>query len=481
MALEIAILGPVEVRLDGDLLRVPPGKQRALLTLLAVHAPEPVAAEVAADSLWPRTAPSESLRSLQVTVSRLRRSLGSAGAALETTASGYRLALDADAIDARRFETLLHGVAERSTLEAALALWRGRALADVEYESFAQGEIARLEELRLLAQEQLIDVRLSQGEHALVIAELELLAAAHPSREQLIRMLMLALYRSGRQAEALDVYQHSRRRLDEELGLEPTPALQRLQAQILRQDPALEALAPTLDMATLSLGQTVDGPRSVRRAEGEPRYREARGCRCHPRRRSGEARNSPGWRRWRPTRMSSSSASSGRRASARRAWRSSLLRALADGVADGAYFVSLAALTSADDVPSTIARAFGVAEVAGGRSDDAVVAHCATRAMLLVLDNFEHVIDAALFVSDLLAAAPRLTVIVTSREPLHIRAEHVFTLAPLAVPSVTATQEVIPRRRAGAGALFGRREGAPARLPTRGHRRARGVRHLPAP
>ena len=124
MALQIAILGPVEGRVDGDVLRVPPGKQRALLALLAVHAPEPVAAEVVAEALWPLAAPSEAVRSVQVTVSRLRRSLGSAGAALETTASGYRLAVDSDAIDGRRFEALVRGAPGRSALEAALAVAR---------------------------------------------------------------------------------------------------------------------------------------------------------------------------------------------------------------------------------------------------------------------------------------------------------------------------------------------------------------------
>ena len=150
------------------------------------------------------------MRSLQVTVSRLRRSLGAAGAALETVASGYRLAVEADAIDARRFETLIDAAraarvegdaaAARRLLDDALALWRGPALADVGFESFAQGEIARLEELRVAALEERIDARLSQGEHALVVAELEQLSAEHPSRERLVGLLMLALYRCGRQS-----------------------------------------------------------------------------------------------------------------------------------------------------------------------------------------------------------------------------------------------------------------------------------------
>jgi DNA-binding SARP family transcriptional activator len=253
VALQIAILGSVEPRVDGDVVDVPAGKQRALLTLLAMRAPHPVAAESAADALWPRAAPAEAIRSVQVTVSRLRRSLGSAGSALETVASGYRLVIEPDAIDARRFETLIgsaqaerregDGATARRLLDDALALWRGRPLADVAFESFAQGEIARLEELRLVAFEERIDARPAAGEHALVVGELEHLAAEHPSRERLISLLMLALYRSGRQTDALELYTQTRRRLDTELGLEPSSQLRGLEEAILRQDPSLEARA----------------------------------------------------------------------------------------------------------------------------------------------------------------------------------------------------------------------------------------------
>ncbi len=231
---------------------MPAGKQRALLMWLAMRAPRPVSAESAAEALWPAPPPAEAMRSLQVTVSRLRRSLGAAGSALETVASGYRLAVEADAIDARRFETLVDAAraarvggdaaAARRLLDDALGLWRGPALADVGFESFAQGEIARLEELRVAALEERIDARLAEGEHALVVAELEQLSAEHPSRERLVGLLMLALYRCGRQTDALEVYTRGRLRLDEELGLEPSPELQRLQEAILRHDPSLEAL-----------------------------------------------------------------------------------------------------------------------------------------------------------------------------------------------------------------------------------------------
>jgi DNA-binding SARP family transcriptional activator/tetratricopeptide (TPR) repeat protein len=253
MALQVAILGSVEPRMNGTLVAVPAGKQRALLTLLALHAPQAVSAESAADSLWPRAAPAEALRSLQVTMSRLRRTLGDGGSALATVPSGYRLAVEADAIDARRFETLIGSAraarvegdpaTARRLLDDALALWRGPALADVEFESFAQGEIARLEELRLAALEERLDARLSAGEHPLVVPELEQLTAEHPSRERLVGLLMLALYRCGRQADALEAYTRNRRRLDAELGLDPSAQLRHLEAAILRQDPSLDAQA----------------------------------------------------------------------------------------------------------------------------------------------------------------------------------------------------------------------------------------------
>ena len=259
---------------------MPAGRQRALLCLLAVRAPHPVAAEAAAEALWPEAPPAEATRSLQVTVSRLRRSLAAAGAPVETLASGYRLAVADDAIDARRFEALVERAratrahdapAARRLLDDALALWRGPALADAAFESFAQGEIARLEELRLVALEERLDVRLAAGEAALVVGELEQLAAEHPSRERLLGLLMLALYRCGRQADALEAYTRARRRLDEELGLEPSAELQQLQGAILRQDASLAAPgaeeAPPEGVLTM-LFTDIEGSTRMARAAG---------------------------------------------------------------------------------------------------------------------------------------------------------------------------------------------------------------------
>jgi predicted ATPase/DNA-binding SARP family transcriptional activator len=418
MALQIAILGSVEPRLNGQVVGVPAGKQRALLTWLAIRAPQPVSAEAAAEALWPRAAPAEALRSLQVTVSRLRRSLGAAGSVLETVTSGYRLAVEADAIDARRFETLVDearaarvggdGAAARRLLDEALGLWRGPALADVGFESFAQAEIARLQELRLAALEERIDVRLAEGEHALVVAELEQLSAEHPSRERLVGLLMLALYRCGRQSDALEVYTCGRLRLDEELGLDPSPELQRLQQAILRHDPSLATSRPSRRPAppaappTPTVGRERDLA-ALAAALSENRLVTLTGP-------GGVGK----------TRLAIEAA-----------------RALADRYPAGVYVAWLAPVAHAGDMPAALAAAVDVASQPGEHPQDALVRRLGGAGTLLVADNLEHVLEAAPLLADLLAACPQLGILGTSREPLRLRGERCVPVDPLAVPDGT--------------------------------------------
>jgi YVTN family beta-propeller protein len=247
--MEFRILGPIEVTEAGRSVALGPAKQRALLAALLVHANEAVSTERLIDELWGEGPPAKAAKSVQVYVSQLRKALGDGR--LETSGRGYLLHVPVGTLDAERFQTLLAegrealagGEASRAaeTLGAALALWRGPALSDVAYEPFAQAEIARLEELRLAALEERIEADLALGRHADLVAELEGLVRAEPLRERLRAQLMLALYRSGRQADALDVYQESRRVLVEELGLEPSRRLQELERAILTQDEALEA------------------------------------------------------------------------------------------------------------------------------------------------------------------------------------------------------------------------------------------------
>jgi DNA-binding SARP family transcriptional activator len=269
MPMEFRILGPLEV-LDGDApVKLPGPKQRSLLAMLVLHANEVVSSDRLIDELWPGEPPESGAAALQASVSRLRKSLGGGARRLETVAPGYVLHLDSQELDLRRFEQLV-GEAERDEpaeaaerLRAALALWRGSPLADFAYEPFAQAAIGRLEELRLLALERRIDADLLSGRDAELVPELESLVAQHPLREGLREKLMVALYRAGRQAEALESYRSARRALVEGLGIEPGPALQELEKAILRQDPSLElAQAPPSirSMLTAALGEAALEP-----------------------------------------------------------------------------------------------------------------------------------------------------------------------------------------------------------------------------
>jgi DNA-binding SARP family transcriptional activator/streptogramin lyase len=237
---EFRLLGPVEVRVEEGPLRLPGGKQRALLALLLLHANSPVSAERLIDGLWGEDVPPTAAASLQNQISRLRKILGAER--VKTTPHGYVLRVEQGELDLHRFEALLERAREAEPAERvellgqALALWRGRALEDVEDEVSARGEALRLEELRLVAVEERIDAELALGRHAAVLPGLEALVAAHPLRERVRAQHVLALYRAGRQVEALDEYRAFRRRLDEELGLEPSPAMRRLEQAILAHD-----------------------------------------------------------------------------------------------------------------------------------------------------------------------------------------------------------------------------------------------------
>ena len=244
--MQFRILGPLEVFDDGREVRLAGASQRALLALLLLHPNEVVSSDRLIDELWDAAPPASGVTALQVRVSQLRKALGSAAERLETKPPGYVLRVGPEELDLDRFTRLLDQAdgAEPSVaahkLREALALWRGPALADFAYESFAQASIGRVEELRLAAVERRIDADLSLGRHAQLVGELETLIAEHPLQERLRGQLILALYRSGRQADALEAYQATRRALVEALGIEPSPAVQALQRAILRQDAELD-------------------------------------------------------------------------------------------------------------------------------------------------------------------------------------------------------------------------------------------------
>jgi DNA-binding SARP family transcriptional activator/ABC-type transport system substrate-binding protein/outer membrane protein assembly factor BamB len=246
---EFHLLGPLEVLSDGEPLALGGAKQRALLAILLLHANEVVSRDRLIDELWGESAPDTASHSLDVRMSRLRKAF-EPHEPLVTRSGGYVLEVAPESVDVQRFERLLEegrqanaaGEHEKAlnALESALGLWRGGAFADLAYEAFARTEIERLEELRLVAIEERIEAELALGHHDTLVPELEALTSSHALRERMRGQLMLALYRAGRQAEALRVYGETRKRLVEELGIEPGQALRDLEQAILRQDPALD-------------------------------------------------------------------------------------------------------------------------------------------------------------------------------------------------------------------------------------------------
>jgi DNA-binding SARP family transcriptional activator/ABC-type glycerol-3-phosphate transport system substrate-binding protein len=254
--MEFRVLGSLEVVDDGRTVVVASPRERALLALLVIHANRALSWERVLDELWGDEPPASGAKTVAFHVYKLREALerdrrgGGAARVIVTEPAGYVLRVDEDAIDARRFERLAAEGRElladdargaRDHLRAALALWRGEPFDDLAYEAFVQPEVRRLGDLRLGALEDRIAADLACGAHAAVVGELPGLVAENPLRERMRGQLMTALYRAGRQADALRVYGEGRRVLSEELGIDPSPELQQLEAWILRQDPRLDA------------------------------------------------------------------------------------------------------------------------------------------------------------------------------------------------------------------------------------------------
>jgi predicted ATPase/DNA-binding SARP family transcriptional activator len=474
--MEFRILGPLEVHGEPGVIAPAPGKQRALLALLLLHRNEPVSAERLMLALWGEEAPPAAVKRLHVHVSRLRTALGDPELVTRTPA-GYRLHVRPGELDSERFERLADkgrallaaGEPDRAAdaLGEALALWRGPPLADVALQAFAQADIAQLEEQRLAALEARVAADLDLGRHAELVAELRRLVAEHPWRERLHAQLMLALYRTGRQADALDAYGRARQTLVAEIGAEPGPELRRLQQAILNQDPALE-LVPSADDLPRYVDQQraamdeCERPMPVPRRAQDHGLPDGTGESAVPRAGVG----SP----WLPLRATPTL---GReqdmaRLSALVEDRQTrlitivgpggvgkthlaveLVHALAGAFSDGAHFVSLAPLGRPQEVGSAIARALHLQLDPRHSVEQLLVQYCAQHELLLVLDNFEHVLDAADLVVDLLGG-PEPKVVVTSRERLHVRAERVFALAPLAV---SAPDSAAPPERGCAPAI----------------------------
>ncbi|NGO71726.1 BTAD domain-containing putative transcriptional regulator [Streptomyces boncukensis] len=425
-----SVLGPLTARTRaGHTVDVPEAKVRALLAALLVHAGQPVSADRLVDDLWGGRPPGNPAGALQTKISRLRRALAraepGAEALVESRPPGYLLRIGPGDVDSHRFADLTataYGTEDPRTradlLTEALELWTGEAFAGLGDLEFLRAAAERLAEQRLTALEALAETRLEMGQHHMLAGELDELSARHPLRERLRAVQLRALYRAGRQAEALSVYDELRKRLADELGVDPSPELAALHQAILEHDAALQAppasperrygepAVPLTDLigrkeAVPALGEllathrlvTLTGPGGV----GKTRLAEEAAGRA------------------------------------------------ADAYPDGVRVVGLAGST---EVAEQLSAALGVREEGALGLEDAL----RSRRLLLLLDNCEHVVDSAAdVVRRVLAAAPGLSVLATSREPLGLAAEVVWTVPPL---SQADAEELFAARAAAAAPGF---------------------------
>jgi len=429
--MQFRLLGPLQVLGDGAPLSLGQPKQRALLACLLLRRGRFVSREELIEAIWGQRPPRSAVGSLHVYVHGLRRLLGAER--IEARGTAYRIRLEPGELDVECFEELVEqargALAGRapdraaSSLEAALELWRGAALADLPPELLA-AERAHLDELRLSALELQIDADLERGEHDRVIARLAPLLAEHPFRERLREQQILALYRAGRQKEALDAYRGARNVLVDELGIEPGPRLRELEAAILRQESALAAPGPappapagaTVELRSVALPAAPSRliGREAELAEVDSLFAEEQ------------------------TRLVTLTGPGG-------IGKTRLALAVADRLArrlpGGARFIDLSAAPDPDLLLPIIA---GELDVPAAQSPlDAIADHLRSDRMLLVLDNLERLLPAATALADLLAAAPELLILATSRAPLRLRAEYEYPVPPLAPPGPGAGFEQI--------------------------------------
>jgi predicted ATPase/DNA-binding SARP family transcriptional activator len=410
---QFSLLGPLSVSSDGAPIALGGQKRRALLAVLLLEANQIVSRDRLIDALWGEDPPETARNTIQVYISQLRKLLPDG--ALETAPPGYRLVIEADTVDLFEFMRLSEegrtalraadAAGAADALRAALALWRGAPLADLPWEPFAQAEIVRLEELRLAALEDRIEADLALGRHGQLVGELERLVAEQPFRERLREQLMLALYRSGRQADALAVYQRARRTLVDELGIEPGESVRQLERAILAHDPALNVPQA--------------GPTSPRRAPTPPTPLLGR---------EGELAALADLVRRDDARLVTLTGTGG---IGKTRLALELVRRLAPEFRHGSAVASIATLREPTLLAGKILEALGIPEV-GPNAEEEAMRVLADSELLLLIDNFEQVLPAAGSIARLLESAPALKVIVTSRAPLRVAAEREFPVPPLA-------------------------------------------------
>ncbi|HEU4347295.1 MAG TPA: BTAD domain-containing putative transcriptional regulator, partial [Actinoplanes sp.] len=422
--MEFRILGPLEIVVDGTVRTLPAGGERAVLELLLLNTGRVVPASALVDALWGEHLPANAGNALQGRISRLRRALADAGlpdALVTTRRPGYLADVDPQRVDAHRYIGIVQDARRRADQNApveairlydeGLALWRGDPLAEFSAEEWARAEINRLTSLRMAAIEERNNQRLSLGHHAELVAELEDLTARYPLQERLHGQLMLALYRSGRQADALAAYQRLRQTLDEELGLEPSAELRALEQAILRQDAKLSAPARVRPTAQHNL------PTRLTSFIG----------------RGGELNEIHGLLR--ESRLVTLTGPGG-------AGKTSLaIEAAAhitDRYSDGVWLIRLAGVTDPTHVAQAVADTLAVPD-GSGTVEDRLIRFLRERTCLLLVDNCEHLVDAsAVLIERLLVTCDQVRVLATSREPLAVPGEVQLAVPPLDTPPVNA-------------------------------------------
>jgi predicted ATPase/DNA-binding SARP family transcriptional activator len=445
---EFRILGSVEVSDGGQVKDLGGLRERTLLARLLLSAGQVVSADRLAEDLWAGEPPPHCMATLRVYISRLRRALGSGSGAVATHPPGYRIVLQDGELDAHQFDGLVAAArddmaaarpeAAAARLREALALWRGPALSDVADFGFAQADVIRLEEARLAAIEDRVEADLACGRHARLASELDGLVAAHPLRERLCGQRVLALYRCGRQADALQAYQDLRTRLADELGIDPNPALARLHETILRQDPGLDwhpagATREQADRPAPELGPEHAALRPNPEPDPEP------------------ALQAPGWL---PAETTSFIGRESELATIEELLGLARLLTLtgpggsgktrlaikageqaAGRYPGGVWLVELAPVAGPDLVAAVAASALGIREEPGKALADSIAAHLRTSEALLIIDNCEHLLDAAAsLITVLLRQCPSLRVLATSQSKLNVTGEATWPVPPLTLP-----------------------------------------------
>jgi predicted ATPase/DNA-binding SARP family transcriptional activator len=434
--LEFGVLGPVEVRRAGEAVRLGGERQRALLALLLVHANQVVSVDRLVDELFGEERSEAAVNAVRVAVSRLRGLLenGDRGSVLLTRTGGYLLRVEPEHVDAARFERLLaegqgllasgDPASAAARLREGLGLWRGPALVDVSLVESLQPEIRRWEELRLMAVMDRIEADLALGGGGELIGELERLIAANRLQERLRGQLMLALYRAGRQADALAVYRETSELLRDELGLGPSRRLRELERSILHQDLAVEGPPRAIPAPPVRL--------PVQPTAFLGREREL--AELTALLQSGGARLLT---------LTGAGGSGKTRLALRAAER------CAAEYRDGTWFVGFADISDPQLIASTICQALELAEQPGRTPAERLREWVSEREVLLVLDNLEQLAEGSAVLAEVLSVCPRVTVMATSREPLHLAGEQQYEVPVLEPDDAVAlferrTQAVVP-------------------------------------